>query len=533
MYNDELYHHGIKGMHWGVRRFQNLDGTLTKLGKRVSQEIRSRNEFASAKNNWQAPTQPTDYHKRPDRYTFIRSEKPMAPVGMGWADSRHYKQYDAQYNARPFTTGDGTSRNKPYDPNSYAEAGKYANEYVKNSHTLNNSSSPYAKAATAIGATASVIRKGIGQEISDRRQFNQLKKNYQTPYGENDGMAGGYGSLYANRNKNQKQREILGAELAKARAGQQSQASRIDIETLGRMGHKPVSRPSFDDIMRQATQQHEFNKELDRRAEERSKQYNAERRASELNWAQETAKYAAQNKPTFFTDKNGVKKERLSADEEASIARGLSKNTADFKKRDAELRDRYENHDTVLGMDDSHHKVSDVMSYDDYLRSFHPDHSKTYREVQRAKFDDDRRTWNNNKPSAREQSRQEALRSVETVKNSHAATDALRQQEQARRESQQRIYQDTINKAFGSSSSQAAYNSAVSRASSLFSTGSNRTRMSRATYNRSVSQVTSAARSRVSSYATKARTSAGKAFTNYMTKMAEASKTIDSDLWSF
>ena len=81
--------------------------------------------------------------------------------------------------------------------------------------------------------------------------------------------------------------------------------------------------------------------------------------------------------------------------------------------------------------------------------------------------------------------------------------------------------------------SQAAYNSAVSRASSLFSTGSNRTRMSRATYNRSVSQVTSAARSRVSSYATKARTSAGKAFTNYMTKMAEASKTIDSDLWSF
>lgn len=29
----ELYHHGIKGMHWGIRRFQNKDGTLTNAGK--------------------------------------------------------------------------------------------------------------------------------------------------------------------------------------------------------------------------------------------------------------------------------------------------------------------------------------------------------------------------------------------------------------------------------------------------------------------------------------------------------------------
>ncbi len=30
---DELYHHGIKGQKWGVRRFQNEDGTLTEEGK--------------------------------------------------------------------------------------------------------------------------------------------------------------------------------------------------------------------------------------------------------------------------------------------------------------------------------------------------------------------------------------------------------------------------------------------------------------------------------------------------------------------
>lgn len=31
---NELYHHGIKGMHWGVRRYQNPDGTYTDAGKR-------------------------------------------------------------------------------------------------------------------------------------------------------------------------------------------------------------------------------------------------------------------------------------------------------------------------------------------------------------------------------------------------------------------------------------------------------------------------------------------------------------------
>ena len=31
---NELYHHGVKGMKWGVRRYQNSDGSLTSKGKK-------------------------------------------------------------------------------------------------------------------------------------------------------------------------------------------------------------------------------------------------------------------------------------------------------------------------------------------------------------------------------------------------------------------------------------------------------------------------------------------------------------------
>ncbi len=45
-----LAHHGIKGQKWGIRRFQNEDGSLTKAGKERYNEQNSPNSSDNSEN---------------------------------------------------------------------------------------------------------------------------------------------------------------------------------------------------------------------------------------------------------------------------------------------------------------------------------------------------------------------------------------------------------------------------------------------------------------------------------------------------
>ena len=49
--NNELYHHGIKGQRWGVRRYQNYDGSYTQAGmKRYNSALEKYNKKSEIAN---------------------------------------------------------------------------------------------------------------------------------------------------------------------------------------------------------------------------------------------------------------------------------------------------------------------------------------------------------------------------------------------------------------------------------------------------------------------------------------------------
>lgn len=76
-YTSYLAHHGIKGQKWGIRRFQNPDGSLTAEGRKrrgvggPRQSLRER--FASKKND------KTDEEKREELKQYLRDHPKKLP----------------------------------------------------------------------------------------------------------------------------------------------------------------------------------------------------------------------------------------------------------------------------------------------------------------------------------------------------------------------------------------------------------------------------------------------------------------------
>ena len=91
--NDYLEHHGIKGMKWGIRRFQNKGGSLTNTGKkRLSKLYKQEAEKAATEWGNQYTKQYMD--------AYNRAAENMNNSGISKFNKQQEKKYGKNYEKR-------------------------------------------------------------------------------------------------------------------------------------------------------------------------------------------------------------------------------------------------------------------------------------------------------------------------------------------------------------------------------------------------------------------------------------------------
>ena len=154
---DELYHHGIKGQRWGIRRYQNENGTLTTAGKKkyrrgdkldITKEDSSitrgvKNDYNKMSDKEFASkykTTKNTYRRRVNKYGDPYKNSPLvkwakkqnAKKRNGMTAEKEMKILDAERKAKAAKKAAKKMRKKKINDNSVSQLANSGNKILKN-----------------------------------------------------------------------------------------------------------------------------------------------------------------------------------------------------------------------------------------------------------------------------------------------------------------------------------------------------------------------------------------------------------------
>ena len=156
-----LYHHGILGMKWGIRRYQNADGTLTAAGKKRYNQLESQ-------------AKKYDAEAAEDDRKAAHAKTALSDMNKNGRKSKYYEEFE---NPDYDSTLKSAKSSAKFDKEYYTDVAKYDRAIVKNIREtkcgekslveITNRKNTISKGATAIvgiggvALTVALRKKGL------------------------------------------------------------------------------------------------------------------------------------------------------------------------------------------------------------------------------------------------------------------------------------------------------------------------------------------------------------------------------------